>query len=221
MSRSPIAIVVSILLASALLSSSAVAAQLDARDEPSVSGPLSVGKQDCERDAERRGSRVVLRVRLCYDLFLLDPAAEGDSQRDYGALWLQTNLDPAPGWCVTEARTSALVDPTAALTGSAPNTKQPGTRKRVASRLKVDAGGQATETAAITQRFNLYPRVLRAITSETANGRRFTARWRGSSGKELAFAAGIEVAWAQGEGSPPITPSLRYRLIEKERCSAS
>jgi hypothetical protein len=222
MSRSPIVLAVSVLLASSLLTTSAAAAQLDPRDEPSVSGPLTTSDDACERGVERRGGRVVLRVRLCYDLYLLDPGAETDSERDYGALWIQTSVNPSPGWCATEVRTSALVRPGGALVGFSPKkTRRSSTRARVTTRLKIDAGGQATEDAAISQRFTLYPRVLKPITSETSNGQRYTSRWRGNSGKKLAFAAGVEVAWTQGEGSPAITPSLKYRLVEKERCSAS
>jgi hypothetical protein len=188
-------------------------AQLDARDAPNTSGPLTAasGLRGCDGGKEMHQGEVVARVRLCYRVFLFDPDSEDSAGRDYGVIWLQSNVDAEPGWCTSAVRTSALVSE-----GGRAHDYSPGAeitaqgRKRVKRTLKVDAQGNAEQNARVTQSFVMFPNKATPTLRRQDGGQRLKLRWRGFSGRNLGFATGLEMSWPASGGSPQIDPKLTY-----------
>ena len=83
-------------LASILAFPELASAQLDARDAPTHSGPLNAGQRGCDGGKEMHEGNLVAHVRLCYRVFLFDPDSEDSAGRDYGVIWLQSNVDAEP-----------------------------------------------------------------------------------------------------------------------------
>ena len=186
-------------------------AQLDARDAPSVSGPLTGGQKGCDGGKEMHQGDLVARVRLCYRVFLFDVDSEDDQNRDFGVIWLQSNVDAEPGWCTTAVRTSALITEGGTTHDFTPADKV-GTndKKRVKRTLRVDAEGNADQIARVTQSFVLFPDNVTPTVRNQNGGERFKLKWEGSSARNLGFATGVELSWDQAEGSPQIDPKLTY-----------
>ncbi len=200
------------------------AEQLDARDEPTVEGALAEDQTDCTATTETRKGEVVAHLRLCYWLYRLAPATDGDPDDDFAIMWIQTQVNALRGWCAEEVRNSIKVTD-ASMHQVAPRRRiETDDIKRVTTTLVADAQGTATETGSVTQSFDLYPGVLRRPTfTATMNGTetvKYISRWNGSSRRNLAFAAGAEIEWVAAEGLPPIEPRLGYTIVERKRCSA-
>jgi hypothetical protein len=153
---------------------------------------------------------LVARVRLCYRVFLFDPDSEDNENRDYGVIWLQSNVDAQPGWCTTAVRTSALVSEGGKGHDFSPSEKITANgRKRVKRTLKVDAEGNAAQNARVTQSFVLFPKSV-VPTLKKGVDHRFKLTWNGSTARNLAFATGLEISWPSAGGSPQIDPKLTY-----------
>jgi hypothetical protein len=208
-------IVMALVLVGTLALPAMASPQLDARDDPTTSGPLTAGQKGCDGGKEMHEGDLVARVRLCYRVYLFDPDSEDSEGRDYGVIWLQSNVDAEPGWCTTAVRTSALISeggkahdysPAAKITADA--------RKRVKRTLKVDAQGNAEQNGRITQSFVMFPKRV-VPTLSTGGEQRFKLIWRGSTARKLAFASGVEISWPPAGGSPQIDPKLTYDFAAK------
>jgi hypothetical protein len=197
-------------LASSLAFPGLASAQLDARDAPTTSGPLTAGEKGCDGGKEMHEGDLVARVRLCYRVFLFDPDSEDSEGRDYGVIWLQSSVDAEPGWCTTAVRTSALISEGGRAHDYSPAAKITADgRKRVKRTLKVDAQGNADQNGRITQSFVIFPK--RVVPRLSKGGeQRFKLIWRGSTARRLAFATGVEISWPAAGGSPQIDPKLTY-----------
>ncbi len=206
--------------------SPAAAEQLDAREEPTVEGALTEDQTDCSTTTETRKGEVVAHLRLCYWLYRLAPATDGNAEDDFAIMWIQTEVDARRGWCAQEVRNSIKVTD-AQMHQVAPRRRiETDDIKRVTTRLVADAQGTASETGSVTQSFDLYPGVLRrptfTATMDTSGTEtvKYISRWNGSSRQNLAFAAGAEIEWVAAEGLPPIEPRLGYTIVERKRCTA-
>jgi hypothetical protein len=212
--------VVSALLVLLVLAPVAQAAeQLDARTAPEVQGPLGGGDPSCRRQVESKDDKTVAVVRLCSRLYAFGSGSETDEANDYGVLWLQSNVDAAKGWCAVEVNTSAAIGEGGAVYDTAPGSRRKTTkRKRITVSLTVDAQGEATETGSLSQSLVLLPRRMKPIIEPTNQGTDFTLKWVGSAGRKVASAAGVEMSWPAGIGSPTIEPTLTYRFEKKGEC---
>ena len=195
--------------------SAAAAQQLDAFDRPRVFGPLSLDTRDCGRQQTRNAQGdVVALAKSCLNFYLLDPDTETNGRRDYGIIWVQTNVNAHRNWCTTSVRGTIKVPKRARLHAHSPETKRVSSRRRVLTRLVATAQDSARRVAKIRRRYLLYSDVLRG---RPRDGRRsFLVRWRGSSTAKLAFVSAIEVSWRSGQG-PPTT--VRSRLGYQVRFS--
>lgn len=203
--------------------SPAAARQMNARDEPVLMGPLQTSEPICEKATERHGtgndSEVVAKVKLCTRLIELDPTTEDDDLRDYGILWLQSNVDARNGWCATKVDTSAHIREAGMVHNYVPVRKHKIAKKtKTTLRMVPDAEGHATENAEVSQTFILRKGAFRPIATPTERGTRVIARWKGSSATKLAFALGVEVSWGAGVGSPRMEPGLDYGFVKRGRC---
>lgn len=167
------------------------ASQLEARDRPTATGPLTYEGRRCTSvDRLRIRSELVAVGRSCIFLYRFSPTAEVDVVRDYGVAWVQTQLDARNGWCATSIRsrvtlpndTEGHAHSTARHTTSKPRAIRP--------RLVADAGGAALSDGSLRQRMKLHPRRMRGLVS--ADGRTFTVTWSGRTARPLAFALGLE-----------------------------
>jgi hypothetical protein len=189
-------------------------AQLDADERPTTRGPIATGPQlkSCKSEPVRgEGGRVLARFRVCSRYYLFDPASETDTSRDHGAFWIQVQADASRGICVKRIRTtlrySRGVRAKAPKVGTTVRAKKK-KKKRYVTRLEVDAQGATDTPARIRNGF-----VLRGgrMAADSINGG-YRLSWRGSSGGELGFAAGLELSWPDTGDAPRVKPEIRARL---------
>lgn len=208
------------LLVSLLVAGPAMASQTDASANAAKSGPLVRGIESCERSAERREGVLVAELEVCSVFYSFKPSGEANKRRDFGVVWVQSNVDAAPGWCATKADTAATLDRGrihSVWPGRGHTADEP---KVVAARIVADAEGSAENRGVVRQSFVLFPETLRTfITASTHGGPRGTsAVWTGSSRSKLFFVSAAEVSWSSGTDAPRITPSVDYEILEKETC---
>ncbi|CAN5653431.1 hypothetical protein BH24ACT26_BH24ACT26_20950 [soil metagenome] len=195
----------------------ASAQQMDARDRPRVTGPLTQRAKDCERKKERFRGHVIAVARSCVRFYALRSSDETNLARDYGAVWLQTTVDSRGAWCTTSVKSDIDVPAGTVRHGRAPQAFRTDGRRPVETRLRVDAQGHAAENGVLAKRFTL---IRRSLTGDLrGNGSVWRAVWRGSSKSAVASASGIEVSWPSADRPPsPVTSSLRYQLQKKGTC---
>jgi hypothetical protein len=187
-------------------------AQLDADDRPTTRGPIASGPQlkSCKSEPVKEGGEVVARFRVCSRYYLFNPDAESDASKNYGAFWIQVQADAAQGVCVKRIRTklaySQGVHAKAPKTGT---TVKADKKKRFTTKLTVDAQGN-TETKAMIR--NSFVQRGGKMTARRAKGGDYLLGWRGSSGKQLGFAAGLELSWPETGEAPRVKPRIRARL---------
>lgn len=202
-----------------LAPTNAVAAQqLDAFDRPRVFGPLKLDTRNCgHRRTRNAEGDVVALAKSCLNFYLLDPAAETNERRDYGVIWVQTNVNARRNWCATSVRGVIDVPRRARLHGHSPGTKRVSNRRRVLGRLVATAQDSARRVAKIRRRYLLYSDVLRG---RPRDGRRsFQTRWTGSSTAKLAFVSAIEVSWRSRQGPPKsVRSTLSYEVRFRRNC---
>ena len=194
----------------------ALAAQMRARDRPVVRGPLRQETRHCKARDVRFDGRVVAVARSCIRLYRLRPRVENDRARDYGAVWLQVTLDPRRRWCTEVVRSDIDVPLGSRMHARAPRSRFTERRRRVRTRLVVDARRTADRRGVIHQGYALLPRALRSF--RRSEGRVWRALWRGSTEATVAIASGIEVSWPAGEPPDRVSSNLSYRLQRKASC---
>lgn len=184
-------------------------AQLDAREEPVVAGPLEAageGKK-CRVSKFEVEGEVVARARICLFLYAFDPGMEDDETNDYGVMWAQTNVDTGRGWCAFKVHTEVYVPDEMPIHNRVPKARKIRKRTAVTSKLTVDADGHATEEASVKKRMTLYPR---SLTRSRRDGGDRTDRvrvtWRGETAAKLGFVSGMEVSWPVEDGPPDAVP---------------
>lgn len=202
-----------------LLGGPATAAQMDAADDPRVVGPFSGSEEPaCSAEAVKtEDGETVARVKLCARLFPLDTVAESNEDRDFGILWIQSNVNSMNDWCTTATSTSGLVRSAGTVHDYVPARRYGASRGHdVKMKLIADAQGMASEKAVVSQRLTLYPIKTRPLVDQEDNGTRVTARWTGSSSKKLASVLGVEVSWDSSSGSPAMVPGLTYDFARSD-----
>jgi hypothetical protein len=199
----------------------ALADQLQAKDEPKVSDNLVSRGKKCATKRDTHDDVVVAVVKACQRFYTLDPAGEDNEARDYGVLWLQTTIDPKPGWCVTRAKSDMVFPARAKVVGRAPEDEETARNpKKLKTTLTADAGGHAATAGSISQTSTLYPDKQTPTLTKRDKTTQFRVTWTGSSGEQLAFVSGVHVSWVADDGPPNRTHfGLRkYSLVEKDPC---
>ena len=190
---------------------SPAAAQLDARSEPVVTGPLATlgeGKK-CRATKYEVEDEVVARAKICLFLYSFDPDMEDDEGRDYGVMWAQTNVDTGGGWCAFKVHTEVYIPKDMPLHAKVPRAQKIAQRKKVVWKLKVDAEGHAAEEASVKKGLTLYPHSLsrsRRDSEAYENADLIRVTWRGETAEKLGFVSGFEVSWPQDDGPPDAVP---------------
>lgn len=191
-------------------------AQMDARNEPRVSGPLRREVRRCQQRSQEFRGRVVARAESCVRLYAFRPGSERDQRRDYGVIWLQTELRTEPNWCATRALSDIRIPSVARPHARAPRVARATEARRYVVRLRVDANGNARRAGSIAKGFTLFPRVYRGRMMSAT--RTYRATWEGNTGRTLAFASGVEISWREGDPPARLATGLRFRLLRSARC---
>ena len=188
-------------------------AQLDADDRPTTRGPVASGDslKSCRSEPVRGdGGRILARFRVCSRYYLFNPDAETDDSKDYGAFWIQVQANASRGVCVKKIRTKLSYSRGVHAKSPKPGTTvKAGKKKRYATKLTVDAQGNTETRATIRNSFVLHGGKMSA---RTVKGGDYLLAWRGSSGKKLGFAAGLELSWPESGEAPRVKPRIRARL---------
>ncbi len=207
--RTPLA---GVLAAALLLSSQTpAAAQLDARHEPVVTGPLIAageGKKCRATKYEVEGD-VVARAKVCLFLYSFDPEMEDDDARDYGVMWAQSNVDTSDGWCAFTVHTEIYIPTDMPVHNRVPRAQKIAKRKKVTWKMTVDANGHAAENGTVKKSLTLYRRELtRSRRADGSYENRDVVRltWRGETAQKLGFVSGLEVSWPSDGGAPEEVP---------------
>jgi hypothetical protein len=205
--RRPLAAVMATALV--LVWGSPASAQLDARDAPTVSGPLSAageGKK-CRATKYEVDEAVVARAKICLFLYSFDPEMEEDAANDYGVMWAQTNVDTSGGWCAVTVHTEIYVPEDMPIHNRIPAAQKVGKVKKAVWKLDVDADGNATATGTVKKGMTLYPESI-ARSRRDGDGDMDLVRltWRGETQSKLGFASGIEISWPVETGPPAEVP---------------
>lgn len=195
--------------------SSAGSTQLSAGDAPRTSGPVRAqGKHECGRQNFRFEGRVVAKMRMCLWLFELDDDAEDDDDRDFGAVWMQSTVDPEPGYCAVRVSNEITVPSPTEVIGRAPRAGKFTKKTPVTTTLDLDAGGKAKEEAAIANDHILHKGKLTWRRNQPAGGdTKSKLTWKGTGSEKLAFVTALEISWPK-DGAPPerVPFSVRYPL---------
>jgi hypothetical protein len=195
--------------------------QLNAKDDPKVSDNLESQGRKCATEKDTHDGEVVAVVKACQRFYILDTEAETNEERDYGVLWLQSTINPKPGWCTTSGSSDIVFSSRIRLESRAPDAEETAKRsKRLKTTLSVDADGNASTPGSISQTSTLHPDKQTPSVKRREKSTKFRLQWTGSSGAELAFVSGVQVSWSTEEGPPQRTRFglRRYSLVEKETC---
>ncbi|MDQ3877205.1 MAG: hypothetical protein M3290_02470 [Actinomycetota bacterium] len=197
------------------------AAQMRASESPSVSGPLSLHEEHCFRQDKKRHSHIVVTAKVCLRVYFLKASNDNDAAYNHGAVWVQTSLHAAKGWCVTKVVPSSAISSNTIVDNSRTpaRTIKPPDKKTVRARVVVDADGAAPTSGYVRQTFLLFPDVLRRahLTTLSNNDRELTELWKGSSRRRLAFVVGAEISF-RPNNNPTITAALDYDAVKAKRC---
>ena len=195
-------ILLSLLVVTALIAGvTAAGAQMDAREEPNHTSNLGLddkgpAARKCERDKDFTSTgQTAVVSKACTFILAFNPTTDQDSQRDYQVFWLQSNVKPRNNFCVTNVVSEIKVPSGFRIESKTPKFKRVDSRRKVKSRLRVDAGGGPANDERVSQTYGLYPNTLRP----NLDGRTLTVEWNGASRRDLAFAMGIAVSYDQAD----------------------
>ncbi|MGH2752221.1 MAG: hypothetical protein ACRDK3_15330 [Actinomycetota bacterium] len=196
-------------------------AQLDPRTKPVKRGPLTFDGdtypgRDCKKGRFRRhgdSGRVTSYYRFCTFFYRYSPAEDNNSNRNFGAIWFATRVNPTNGWCAKRVLSKIGVQTSgpAKVHNRAPAGKTIGTNdsKKVKTKLVVDADGDGSANGVLKKNFILYPDELKIRRFKKDGFTNLLLDWRGRTKKTVSFASAVEMSWRQGESPPSIFPQLR------------
>lgn len=191
-------------------------AQLDASDDPRVTGELELETDGCEKQHEKYRGNVVARGKTCLRIYTYDPNSEEDAERNYGVVWLQSNLNSSRGWCGSEVISDIDLPNNIDVESKAPETMDVNRRKSYETVITAEAGGNGTgDPTSIEQDQVLYPEKVR--TKVINNTNTFRLKWTGLEKNKLGFASGAEISWEAGAPLDDISFRLNYSL-KRGRC---
>ena len=202
----------------AIPSAAAATRQLDAADNPQVSGELELRTDECRRQHESYQGETVATGKTCLRIYTFNAGAETDTERNYGVVWLQSNLNSQRGWCGAEVTSDVDLPADIQVESKVPRSMDIATKRSFETSLTATAGGNAAETAEATtikQTQILYKREIRTRVMSEKNV--FRLKWLGLESDKLGFASGAEISWAAADDPGGISFRLNYEL-KRGRC---
>lgn len=186
-------------------------AQLDASDDPRVSGELELETDGCRKQQEKYRGEVVARGKTCLRIYTYDVNAEDDAERNYGVVFLQSNLNSSRGWCGSKVLSDIDLPNNIDVESRSPHTMDVNKRKAYETVVTAEAGGNGTgEASSVEQDQVLYPE--KVTTKVINNSNTFRLKWVGLEKDKLGFASGAEISWAAGSNPDDISFRLNYSL---------
>lgn len=169
---------------------------------PKVTGPLDFHKKQCLRFYSGGSGQRFCGFLFTWDGFGLE---EINPLQDYGVVWLQNLVQPAPGFCVFDVRLWVNLSSEHGILEHAPDapiaTRKP---RAMRTRLVTDADGWALEGSTLTskQKWTLFPDGLNEPREESGpfGTRVFEWKWTGWVDREMHFAAGLTFNWGVATG---------------------
>ena len=206
--------IVSMLVVSSIVLPGPASAQLDARERPRVTGPLAFVNKKCDRRLERAGDRIIATSQSCVRFYAFDPAKENSRRRNFGVVWMQSDVDARRRWCATEVRSVINFPRRVRVLGTTPGDRTTSSAHATRARLRVN---NATDKPGTVQNdYKLYPRRLSTGLANQATS--FHAVWRGSTRRALGFALGVELSWRANAGPPRVGSVLNFALARARSC---
>lgn len=185
--------------------------QMDARSEPTVTGPLIASNESytgnrCRKEATEVDGEVTATIRYCRMFYRFEPGAETDAGRDYGVWWIQANLKGQNGWCISHATAKLDMQPGFEATNSVEVEEKLKERKDLVMTLTADADGTTSlAPGTVSNTLIAYKGTYRS--QWKADSHIFKASWRGKTARKIALAGGIEGYWEAGTGPGIFEPS--------------
>ena len=199
-------------------SSSGAATQMGATDDPKVTGDLELQTDGCREQQEKYRGQVVAKGKTCLGIYTFDSTSEDDADRNYGVVWLQSNLNSSRNWCGSEVLSDVDLPNNVRVESRDPKTVDVNRNgKPFETAITVEAGGHVTsETEAkITQDQLLYKD---EVTTKIQSGNVFRLKWTGLESDKLGFASGAEISWADDNPPGAISFRLNYELSRGRGC---
>ena len=192
--------------------------QMDSTDAPEVSGPLNQSSNQCKTQRERFQGDVVAVGKACLRIFRFDPESETDADRNYGVVWLQSNLNSSRNWCGSEVLSDVDLPNNVRVESREPRTMDVNRNaKPYETSIAAEAGGHSTsETeATLSQDQLLYKD---KVTTKVQTGNVFRLKWTGLESDKLGFASGAEISWSEDDSPGAISFRLNYQLSRGRGC---
>jgi hypothetical protein len=198
--------------------SSGAATQMGANEDPRVTGDLELQTDGCRSQQEKYRGEVVAKGKTCLRIYTYDPTSEDDAERNYGVVWLQSNLNSSRGWCGSEVLSDVDLPNNVRVESREPRTMDVNRNaKPYETEVTADAGEQSTSEieATVSQDQLLYKD---KVTTKIQTGNVFRLKWKGLESAKLGFASGAEISWAEDDSPGAISFRLNYQLSRGRGC---
>lgn len=199
-------------------STSGAATQMNATDDPKVTGDLELQTDGCREQQEKYRQQVVAKGKTCLRIYTYASTSEDDAERNYGVVWLQSNLNSSRGWCGSEVLSDVDLPNNVRVESREPRTVDVNRNaKQYETSVTAEAGEQSTsETeATVSQHQLLYKE---KVTTKVQSGNVFRLKWTGLESDKLGFASGAEISWAEDDSPGAISFRLNYQLSRGRGC---
>jgi hypothetical protein len=201
----------------------ASSSEAEARRAPERKGPLNFDERRCGRETlkKRINGRleVVAKAETCLLLYMYDPPAEDNEDRDYGIAWVQARIDPRGAWCAKRVWSDLVVSEDTKIHKRTPARNfRIGKSRRIEVKLASFARGFGEEKATLSEKTTFYPRRLIHSTFPFQRSRVFRQRWTGQRGGVVNLTSGAELSWAEDDPPDAISSGLLYDFERRGRC---
>lgn len=196
-------------------------AQLNPRSKPTTVGPIAFdgdtyAGRDCKDGQFRRNGdtgRVMSNWTFCTFFYRYSTAQDNNANRDFGAMWLATRVNPTNGWCATRviSRLGVQTSGSGKVHKRAPQGSSLGANRsrKVQTRLVVNAGGSGSTDSVLKKGWTLHRGDVRIRKFRRDGFTNLQLNYKGRTQKTTSFAAAFEMSWPQGGNPPLIFPELR------------
>ena len=204
-------------------------AQLNPRNKPTTVGPITfdgdtyAGRNCKDGKFRRNGStgQVTSKWTFCTFFFRYSASQDNNSNRDFGAMWLATRVNPANGWCARRVISQLGVQTSGSgnVIKRAPqgHGRTVNNSRTVQTRLVVDAGGSGSTNSVLKRNWTLHRGDLAIRKFRQGGFTNLRLIYDGPTKKTTAFAGAFEMSWPQGGNPPSIFPELR--ALHSRPCS--
>jgi hypothetical protein len=196
-------------------------AQMNPRKRPTKLGPLTFDGDtysgpNCENGVFRRNGdtgQMTSRWTFCTFFYRYSTAQDNNSNRDFGAMWLATRLDPTNGWCA--ARVISKLGVRTSGTGRAyrrapqGKTKNTNNSRKVQTKLVVNANRGGDSKSVLKKGWIFHPDRLKIRRFKKNGFANLRLEYIGETEKTVSLASAFEMSWPQGGNPPAILPELR------------